>query len=112
MEQCNISLIVFIGNRRKRFKSNRYDIIVKLYRKIKQEIPEAQLYFMDHRYPHGPEEIRPPKKNTYWCPYCAAYRKFKSWYKYRICEICFVSDNDFNVKKYNQLFSKRKEKSS
>ncbi len=108
MQHCNISLIVFIGKRRKRFKSSRYDIIVKLYEKIKQEIPDAQLYLMDHRYPHEPEEIRPPKKNIFWCPYCAAYRKFKPWHKYKRCEICLISDSDFYVKKYNGLFLKGK----
>ncbi len=45
---------------------------------------------------------RPP--GSYWCPYCAAYRKFLTWNSYKKCHICGMSNEDFYFKKYNQFF--------
>ena len=42
-----------------------------------------------------------------WCPYCAEPRMFRTARfnkKYRVCEICGVSDAEYYVKKENQLW--------
>lgn len=54
-----------------------------------------------------PEDVKPPRKNTLWCPYCRDWRKFvSSQYSHdrKICEVCGISTRDFYVRKFNHLW--------
>lgn len=46
------------------------------------------------------------KRGELWCPSCGEWRKFKkaSRRNVKICDWCGLSDNDFYVKKYNNLW--------
>lgn len=49
-----------------------------------------------------------PHKSWYWCPYCNQWRVFL-WddsLGVNCCNICGISDADFYVRKYNNLFMK------
>lgn len=46
--------------------------------------------------------------HIYWCPYCGEPRKFYilDYPGSRQCEICHISDHDFYVRKFNNLFKR------
>jgi len=54
--------------------------------------------------PFPPDENKNYKKGQLWCPYCSEYRKFKTEDKYKKCEVCRVSTEDFWTKTYNKLW--------
>ena len=54
-----------------------------------------------------PKDVKPPDKNTLWCPYCRDWRKFvSSWYSpdLKVCEICGISTRAFYVRTFNHLW--------
>ena len=52
--------------------------------------------------PKGPK----PHKSWYWCPYCNKWRVFSydDYLGVNRCSVCGISDQDFYVRKYNNLF--------
>ena len=76
--------------------------------RVKQKFQNINLevHNVDTYKAHAPQsdEI---SRGVYWCPYCQGYHKFINGQGgYKQCPICGISDSDFYVKKYNNLWSK------
>jgi hypothetical protein len=53
-----------------------------------------------------PKDYKPQFRiKRYWCPYCGEERRFLDIFggDYLNCEVCHVSDREFNVKTVNKL---------
>lgn len=53
--------------------------------------------------PTGPSPDLEKPPGDHWCPYCISYRHFKLIGGYTRCEVCWVSDKEYWVKRYNQV---------
>ena len=54
-----------------------------------------------------PDFVVDKRKYLYWCPYCQEIRHFMEdsvFPGYRHCEICHISDADYYIRLFNQLF--------
>lgn len=84
------------------------DIFVNTIKKEFGNI-NLEIYDVDIHQAHAPEDSDLKVRGKYWCPYCNGYHKFKNWGKqYKKCEICGMSDADFWVRKYNNLWTNSK----
>ena len=53
-----------------------------------------------------PEDYMPTYSGTLWCPFCGAERRFiQGGDGYKRCSVCRISDNEFNVRKFNHLWN-------
>jgi len=82
--------------------ANRSDIIIEIISRRKVFPPPDKLHM---------------KRNEIWCPYCAKPRQFKKGQlveldgisfisNYARCIVCGISDSDWYVKTYNNLWPK------
>lgn len=79
-----------------------------MWKLVQQAHPEIEIHKINIRNetpPQGPEQ-----KGKYWCPYCAAYRKFINEDDYYRCEICTITERDFYTVRYNKKFAERQRK--
>ena len=44
---------------------------------------------------------RPAGRDTHWCPWCRAWRRFFPWNSYWLCEVCHIDDYDFYTRRAN-----------
>lgn len=104
-QMTSYSLIVFINKTRKRYrKFKSEEQLITLGKAIRKEFPEAEIHIINHLHPSPPSKERVKTSGTTWCPFCGEYRKFKTWYNIRRCEVCYVSNNEFYVRKYNNMW--------
>lgn len=55
---------------------------------------------------HKPDDYEPTRKGTYYCPFCGEERRYYPKDDgSKICPICHVSTNDFDVKNCNDLWA-------
>lgn len=75
--------------------------------KVRQEYPNLMFYVFNRTKPSPAPQGYVPRKDKMWCPFCAAERKFVKWHvnpKYKVCEICGISDAHWHVRKENKLW--------
>lgn len=69
---------------------------------VKSVCPESEFIMID------PYEAKPPRgdKKGYWCPYCECWEYWvtDNWTGSKRCPICGISNNDYYVKGYNELW--------
>lgn len=86
------------------------------YQKAKKRFGEENTYLISlTRSIPAPMDYKPKVfQKIFWCPYCGAERRFKhdSFVDAERCSICGVSDRDFYVRKYNNLWPSISEKKS
>lgn len=80
----------------------------RLFEKIKgQAGNRATVDLISRTIAFKPKGVK-PHKSWYWCPFCNQWRVFL-WDDYlgvNRCNICGISDNDYWVKKYNNLWER------
>lgn len=96
-----------VGRKKVTFTFQTIENLEKFCSLVHGEFPDLMFYLFNRTRPTpAPFGFR-ATKTIYWCPYCAAPRKFvKSAFnpkKYKVCEICGISDAEYHVKKQNKL---------
>ena len=80
----------------------------KLVEKIKKQVGKrATVDLISKTVAFKPKGVK-PYRSWYWCPYCNQWRVFlyNDYLGVNRCNICGISDQDFYVKKYNNLWEK------
>ena len=82
-------------------------VIAKDEERIKQlmsKLEEKGLHpHLVHTKPAPPSSEKVPGR--LWCPYCRGWRKFDANQEgYTVCEVCSVSDMDYYIRRYNNLW--------
>lgn len=80
----------------------------KLVEKIKKQVGKrATVDLISRTVAFKPKGVK-PYRSWYWCPYCNQWRVFlyNDYLGVNRCNICGISDQDFYVKKYNNLWEK------
>lgn len=85
------------------------------YRRVKEKakvielkvLGQATVDIISHSIPFKPKGVK-PHKSWRWCPYCNKWRvfNFDDYLGVNRCSICTISDHDFFVRKYNNLWDK------
>ncbi|MCK9471808.1 MAG: hypothetical protein M0Q88_08660 [Bacilli bacterium] len=75
-----------------------------IYVKIKQKYPNYVVELISRKKAFAPKEKI--KYDYVYCPYCRKDRKFQYNYTtgYSHCPVCNISDKEYYVKKYNNLW--------
>jgi len=69
------------------------------------ELVSGVLYLDSHivnvSQPTMPDDsvARPP--NSWWCPFCGRYRRYFDYGSYKLCEVCWVSNEEYHFKRAN-----------
>ncbi len=97
-----------IGKRKITFTFHSIKNLEMFCEKVRAEYPHLLFYLFNRSRPTpSPDGFR-PKPPVFWCPYCAAPRKFvRSSFnpkKYNVCEICEITDSNYYVRKENNLW--------
>ena len=80
----------------------------KLVEKIKKQVGKrATVDLISKTVAFKPKGVK-PYRSWYWCPYCNQWRVFlyNDYLGVNRCNICGISDRDFYVRKYNNLWGK------
>lgn len=80
----------------------------KLVEKIKEQVGKrATVDLISKTVAFKPKGVK-PHRSWYWCPYCNQWRVFlyNDYIGVNKCNICGISDQDFYVRKYNELWRK------
>ena len=80
----------------------------KLVEKIKEQVGKrATVDLISKTVAFKPKGVK-PRRSWYWCPYCHQWRVFlyNDYIGVNKCNICGISDQDFYVRKYNELWKK------
>jgi len=80
----------------------------KLVEKIKEQVGKrATVDLISKTVAFKPKGVK-PHRSWYWCPYCNQWRVFlyNDYIGVNKCNICGISDQDFYVRKYNELWKK------
>lgn len=80
----------------------------KLVEKIKKQVGKrATVDLISRTIAFKPKGVK-PYRSWYWCPYCNQWRVFlyNDYLDVNRCNICGISDRDFYVRKYNNLWEK------
>ena len=80
----------------------------KLVEKIKEQVGKrATVDLISKTVAFKPKGVK-PRRSWYWCPYCNQWRVFlyNDYIGVNKCNICGISDQDFYVRKYNELWRK------
>jgi len=102
-----VSAAFKVGKKKLTFTFTSIETLELFCQKVRQEYPDLLFYIYNRTTPTLAPQGYHPKKNKMWCPLCAAERKFVKWHinpKYKVCEICGISDADWNVRKTNNLW--------
>lgn len=70
---------------------------------LSEKYKKVILISMDVKKPPADFKVR---GSNYWCPYCEEVRRFKrdKDKKVKVCGWCGISENNYYVKKYNDLW--------
>ncbi len=96
-----------IGKKKITFTFSSIENLEAFCKKVQEEYPDQMFYLYNRTTPTPSPQGYQPKGSKMWCPYCGSERKFVKWplnKKYKICEICNISDSDWNVRKENKLW--------
>ena len=80
----------------------------KLVERIKEQVGKrATVDLISKTVAFKPKGVK-PHRSWYWCPYCNQWRVFlyNDYIGVNKCNICGISDQDFYVRKYNELWRK------
>lgn len=83
----------------------------KFLNAAKVRFPGASSFLVSLAEPTPPPEGFTPKKKNLWCPYCGEERVFitNSYLDLKQCPVCDMSDRDFYIRNYNNIWPKFKE---
>jgi hypothetical protein len=109
-----VIVIVVRGNRKNRilyhsgllyfYDPEERDYLVNKIRERFQKV-NLEIYDVDIKDAHLPPGDIDKPKGTYWCPFCQSFQKFKAAEGgYLHCPICGISDSEYYVKRYNNLW--------
>jgi len=99
------SVIVVCHKRKTRFLNFKYVEEIELFIEyLKSTCPFLEMHLVNHKVP-APRPKTERRSGRLWCPWCGCWRKFVKWGNYRKCEVCYVSSEDYNTKRQNNLIT-------
>lgn len=108
-------IIIRKGNKRKDLMFKRregendkelFNRVKDYYLSLKEKYPEYTIEVISRKFAFPPKEGHKSKIGYLYCPYCRKDRKFLYDHRtgYKHCSICGISDMDYYVRKYNNLW--------
>ncbi len=101
------STVFKLDGKKVTFTFSSYEATEEFITKVQKEFPNLLFYLYNRSKPTPAPKQFSQVTGTLWCPYCADRRKFiKSSFnpKYKVCEICGISDAEYHVRRFNQLW--------
>ena len=101
------STVFKLDRKKVTFTFHSYEAVEEFVTQVQKEFPNLMFYLYNRSKPTPAPKNFQRISGTLWCPYCADRRKFTPApfnKRYKLCEICGISDSEYHVRRFNQLW--------